>query len=90
MSNADVTFSFLQCLHVHALSPWVGPSGTSICGSLLHVHNRPLNRPHASSHGPTHHRIAHIATGVCRGALTPPFSVWILLVPDVDAYCTLR
>ena len=89
MSNTDVTFSFLQCLHVHTPRPCVGVSGTSVCGSLLHVHTRPLNRPHASSHGHTHHHIDHIATGVRRGALAPPLSLRILLRHQDDAFCHL-
>ena len=90
MSNTDVTFSFLLCLHVHVPSPWVAVSGTSVCGSLLHVHIRPLNRPRASSHGPTYRHIDHITSGVRQGALAPPLSLWPLLVRQDQASCDLR
>jgi hypothetical protein len=52
MLNTDVTISFLKCLHMHALGPWVGLSGTSVSEPLLHVHERPLHRPRATSHRP--------------------------------------
>ena len=52
MMNTDVTFSFSYCVHVHALSPWVGLSGTSVSGPPLYVHERPLHRPRAPSHLP--------------------------------------
>ena len=90
MSNADVTFSFLQCLHVHTPSPWVGLSGTSVCGSLLHVHDRPLNRPHASSHGATHDHIDHIVIRPRHGALAPPLSLCPLLRHQDQASCDLQ
>ena len=75
------------CVHsVHSVDRGL----QAFLGHMHVIRSHPNGCATALSTQPTSGHDDRIATRARRGAVVPPFSFWILLVPDIDASCHLR